>query len=213
MASVEKYPNWIQSKWMLDIRSDPYFKAPYVVDTAMAHHKGPRRLVLQAGAHIGIWPAKLSDYFEQVIAFEPVLENYLASVNNILATNVLVIPGCLSSSLDFVRVSDSRGFGGSARISTKENTVATVATPVSSLPEWIQSNIDAIFLDVEGHELEILKGATDVLEANHPTIVVEEKEKFLQTGKAGETARLLQPFGYQQVDQFSDDLIFVADRI
>ncbi len=212
MAGVETFPNWVPSKWMTDIKPNPYIKAPKVVDAAMHHHKGSRRLVIQAGGHLGIWPAKLSDYFEYVVSFEPVLENYIACVHNIHASNVLVIPCCLYGDLDFVRVSDYVGFGGSARISPKENTFPSVAIPIYKLPKWIQSQIDAMFLDVEGCELEILKGATHVLEANHPTIVVEEKEKFLQTGTAGETARFLQPFGYKQVDQLRDDLIFTADR-
>ena len=214
MAGVETFPNWIPSKWMTDIRPDPYVKRPLVVDTAMKHHTGHRRLVLQAGGHVGIWPAKLSDYFEYVVSFEPVLENYIACVHNIQASNVLMIPGCLSSSLELVRVANSEGFGGSAGISTKlpQYNFASCAIPICKLPEWIQSQIDAMFLDVEGYELEILKGAVDVLEANHPTVVVEENNKSLQIRKAGAVAEFLEPFGYKQVDRYGDDLIFAADR-
>lgn len=210
MADVKEYPNWTQSNWMLNIRPDPYFKAPRVVDTAMPHHKGPRRLVIQAGAHIGIWPAKLSDYFEFVVSFEPVLENYVASIHNIKATNVLVIPGCLGFNLELVSVSDSHGFGGSAKIATEGNTFASCSIPVHRLPNWIQSQIDAIFLDVEGYELEILKGATGVLNINHPMVVVEENNKSLQIRKAGEVAEFLGQYGYQQVDRYADDLVFTA---
>jgi len=212
MASVEKYPNWVPSKWMTDIRPDPYIKAPKVVDVAMQHHKGLRRLVVQAGGHVGIWPAKLSDYFECVVSFEPVLENYIACVHNIQASNVLMVPGCLGFSSSLVRVTNSEGFGGSAKIWDGENTFASCSTPISGLPEWIQSQIDALFLDVEGYELEILNGAAHILEANHPIIVVEEKEKYLKTGKSGETAQFLQRFGYKQADHLRDDLIFVAER-
>ncbi len=197
---------------MTGIRRDPYVEQPIIIDAAMRHHEGSSRLAIQAGGHVGIWPAKLSDHFEQVVSFEPVWENYVACVHNIQATNVLMVPGCLSSATNLVRVSNSEGFGGSARISPKENTCPSVSIPIYKLPKWIQSQIDAMFLDVEGHELEILRGATDVLELNHPTIAVEEKEKFLRTGKLGETAQFLKRFGYRQVEQIRNDLIFVADR-
>lgn len=207
-----EFPNWKPSKFMTDVNPDPYVTKPIIVDMAMQHHKGQKRLALQAGGHVGIWPAKLSDHFESVVSFEPVLENYLACVLNIQSSNVFMCLGCLGSVAKQVRVANSIMFGGSAKVSVKANTFASCAIPVCKLPQWVQSQIDAIFLDVEGYELEILRGATDVLEANHPTIVVEEKEKFLQTGQAGETARLLARFGYKQVDQLRDDLIFVADR-
>lgn len=197
---------------MTDIRSDPYIKAPKIVDTAMRHHRGRNRLVIQAGGHVGIWPAKLSDHFDRVVSFEPVLENYIACVHNIQANNVLMVPGCLSSNLGLVRVTNSVGFGGSARISTNEKTFASCAISICRLPDWIQSRIDAMFLDVEGYELEILKGAANVLESNHPTVIVEENNKSLQIRKAGEVAEFLKRFDYEQVDRLRDDLIFAAKR-
>ena len=217
MASIfgHKFPNWQPSKWMTDIRpAGPYIEQPIIIDAAMQHHKGPSVLAIQAGGHVGIWPAKLSDYFKQVVSFEPVLENYIACVHNIQASNVLMVPGCLGSRTELVRVANSTGFGGSAKISTKlpHCNFSSCAIPICKLPEWIQSKIDAMFLDVEGHELEILRGAIDVLEAKHPTIVVEEKEKFLETGKAGETLQFLKRFGYRQVAQIRNDLIFIAER-
>lgn len=214
MGSIygHKFPNWKPSKWMTDIKADPYVTQPIIIDAAMRHHKGHKRVVIQAGGHVGIWPAKLSDHFGQVVSFEPVLENYVACVLNIQATNVFMILGCLSSAVSLVQVSNSVGFGGSAKVRPGGNSFASCSIPICELPEWIQSQIDAMFLDVEGHELEILIGATYVLETNHPTIVVEEKEKFLRTGKAGETLQFLEKFGYRQVEQIGDDLIFVADR-
>ena len=214
MASVEAYPNWVPSKWMSDIRPDPYVKRPQIVDVAMRHHTGDTRLVIQAGGHVGIWPAKLSDYFEYVVSFEPVLENYIACLNNIQASNVLMCLGCLSSSLGLVRVSNSEGFGGSAGISTKlpQYNFASCATPICKLPEWMQSKIDAMFLDVEGYELEILKGAVGVIETNHPTISVEENNKSLLVRNEGDVAGFLKRFGYQQADRLRDDLVFVAKR-
>ena len=201
---------------MTDIAPSPYVKAPRIVDEAMRYHKGQKRLAIQAGGHIGIWPAKLSDYFDFVMSFEPVLENYIAPMHNIKAKNVLMVPCCLGLGLDLVRVNNSQGCGGSANISAQDKpmhkTVASCCIPICELPQLVRSKIDAIFLDVEGYELEVLQGGADVIAANHPTITVEENNKSLRRRKAGAIAEFLQPFSYRQVGHHGDDLIFVADR-
>ena len=52
------------------------FRVPQAIDVGMQWHEGPRRTALQAGCHLGIWPAKLSILFQQAIGFEPVIDQW-----------------------------------------------------------------------------------------------------------------------------------------
>jgi hypothetical protein len=52
--------------------------------------------------------------------------------------------------------------------------------------------VDVIKIDVEGHELEVLRGARQSLEAHHPALIIESlaKESF------AELVGILGPLGY-----------------
>jgi FkbM family methyltransferase len=54
-------------------------------------------------------------------------------------------------------------------------------------------SISAIKIDVEGYELEVLKGATRILAENHPSIIME----CLNTEQLQKCSKLLQTFGYE----------------
>ena len=208
--------NWDPSKWMMDIRPALHFTNPKIVDIAMTHHCGLRRVAVQAGGHIGIWPAKLAAYFEDVVSFEPTPENWQACMLNIKAGNVLVVPACVSSKVGFVRISDitCKRFSGSQRVISDERgdqeTITVPCMTIASMPKKVCSRIDAIFLDIEGHELEALKGAEEIIKQNHPTIVVEENKKSLMGRRAGELNDYLVRLGYKFIDGYRDDLIFCA---
>jgi FkbM family methyltransferase len=70
-------------------------------------------------------------------------------------------------------------------------------TEVSSLDEDTDflgiKNISAIKIDVEGYELEVLKGATRILAESHPSIIME----CLTTEQLQRVSKFLQNFGYE----------------
>ena len=57
---------------------------------------GKRRVVVQAGGHIGVYPSLLARYFESVYTFEPELENFRCLVRNAPDQNIFAARGVLA---------------------------------------------------------------------------------------------------------------------
>ena len=111
-----------------------------------------------------------------VYAFEPVLENYVLAKlcieqNNL--ENVLIQNVGLGSSISIARIDTGvqKGIhrGGGSQISDSGQFTALVT--IDSLGV---SDLSVIQLDVEGHELEALKGAVETINANQPLIMIED---------------------------------------
>jgi Methyltransferase FkbM domain len=67
--------------------------------------------------------------------------------------------------------------------------------PVKRLDDLHLDDIGLVKIDVEGHELAVLRGAADTLRRNRPTIVVEAEERHHPHAVAAIT-ELLSGFGY-----------------
>jgi len=92
---------------------------------------------------------------------------------------------------------------GSTKFLKEENGEAVLKTLDSvDIPE----KIDLIKIDVEGHEVEVLKGAVKTLEKNKPILVIESF-----TRKA-ELEEIIFPLGYVQVDTIreGEDYVYVC---
>lgn len=207
--------SWHLPARILAARPDLHVKAPHVIEVAMRYHPGPTRLVVQAGAHLGRWPAALAQLFAWVLAFEPVLANWTCCLDAITAPNVLVVHGCLGRVPgDVVHVADvAKAYSGSAYVTTKPQ---AFASPVYTIDQWAATlplPIDALFLDVEGYEGEVLAGAVQTLVARKPLVVVEENKCGARFGLApGDLGRWLAGYGYIEAARYDRDLIFTARR-
>lgn len=166
--------------------------------------------VLQAGGHVGVWGAVLSQKFKRVLVFEPLPHLWKACVDSIKAPNVLVMPCALSARTGTVNISVGavERFGGSSAV--EPNGTPFHAIAMDDLPAHHVQNMGAILLDIEGHELAALQGAVRLLRDWHPVVVVEENAKSLRYREAGAVAEFLAPFGYRQVVAFDRDLVFAA---
>lgn len=166
--------------------------------------------VLQAGAHVGVWPAALSPHFKRVIAFEPLPQLWRCSIDAVQADNVLVMPCAVSSATGTVQIHavKEERFSGSSAVSSSGAAVPAIA--IDDLPAQMLDNLGAIFLDIEGHELPALVGAARTLRSWRPVVVVEQNAKSLRCRPPEAVAELLAPLGYRQVDTVGSDLIYSA---
>lgn len=74
-------------------------------------------------------------------------------------------------------------------------TVGTIDVPVKRLDDLRLEDVGLVKIDVEGHELAVLRGAVDTLRRNRPAVVVEAEERHHPNAVAAIT-ELLTGLGY-----------------
>jgi FkbM family methyltransferase len=185
--------------------------SPKVIDLMLPYVRR-HGVVIQAGAHVGLWPAVLSQHFDQVLSFEPVPKLIAAAREGAPYENVTIAEAALSDHCGTVKLSVPGGekmerFSGSAAVAEEGIEVPTV-----TIDSLLAHNVGAIMLDIEGHELPALRGAVDTIQKWRPVIVVEENNKSLRYRAPGDVANFLRPFGYSVRRRFMGDLIFVVEH-
>lgn len=158
-----------------------------------------RSVALQAGGHIGIFPNYLAKQFDRVYTFEPDPSLFPCLQRN-AAPNVVPIYSALSSKTGTGQFKSN--VGGVGRIDLAgEFTVKTIA--------WDEMDVDVNFihLDVEGHEVEALKGAAQMIEAVSPVLQLEILPRFKD-----EIYDYVQSIGYVLANDSRRDHVFVRVR-
>lgn len=142
-------------------------------------------VALDIGAHCGTWTLSLAKSFARVFAFEPNDE-----VHNILCANLALgqhknvstshkaLSSSRGSARYFFRSDDGGGNGIENLCAEIDAKLATRMVKKISLDEYLESResvgkIAFIKIDVEGHELDVLKGARGTIERHKPAIVLE----------------------------------------
>jgi FkbM family methyltransferase len=153
-------------------------------------------VVLDVGANIGnhtLWMAKVCGF--QVHAFEPVMPHavYANVVLNELQNDVTVWPcGLGSEPGKFYHEGKGVLKPGQSKQSTDET------FEILRLDELGIENVALMKIDVEGMELDVLRGGLTTIERDRPVILTEEWE--MSTTNA--IQRLIGRFGYKRVHGF-----------
>ena len=161
---------------------------------------------VQAGGACGVWPDRFAEHFDLVFTFEPVLENYECLVQNV-PPNVIHQRAALGSERGSVKMERDEFEEG--------NSGAWYATdggdtPVLAIDDLALSSCGLIQLDVEGYELEALKGAEITIKKFKPVIVLEEKRLPHMHVKHTAPREWLLERGYRAVDTFHRDVLFIC---
>lgn len=132
-----------------------------------------RRVCIQAGACLGVWPRRLAQVFEQVLTFEPCVENYDCAVRNLAdVPNVTAFPAALGASAgecELDRCISEADNAGAFRCAEGRG------VPVRTIDGLDLSACDLIYLDIEGAELAALQGARQTIFRFRPVIGFEHK--------------------------------------
>ena len=75
---------------------------------------------------------------------------------------------------------------------------------VTTLDSFNLKNISFIKIDVEGYELNLLKGAFNTIEKNKPLIFIEKKKDY------DDLKNFLYDLNYDIIEEFEKDILFKA---
>lgn len=136
--------------------------------------------ILDIGGNIG-WNALMFSDYGPVHTFEPIFHQIITdNVNqNSLQDKITVYPFGLSDSPDTVKMwlpkkeSGIRNYGGSTLHPTDAHSDESVSVVLKRLDDVYTGRVSVMKVDVEGHELAVLKGAQQTILKNKPAIYIE----------------------------------------
>jgi FkbM family methyltransferase len=186
--------------------------AEVVFDTAVdlelaLPHVKDRSICVQAGGNCGVWPRWLADRFAIVFTFEPDHLNFTAlAANTHDKPNVIRMQAALGHTPRLIGLAREAGNCG-AHFVSGAGIVPTVRIDDLALP-----SCGLVCLDIEGAEIDALKGATKTIAAHRPVIVIEDKGLSERFGhRKGDAERWLAgAFGYEVIARPHRDVVLAC---
>jgi FkbM family methyltransferase len=175
---------------MDELKLPPYFRFPdrkwgvaMYAAGALRVLAPPNRTVVQAGGCAGFWPLSLSYMFDHVYTFEPDSANFECLRHNIqYRPNITAFHGALSDTQRLIGLTRPRLGAESWRVDEEklgaglwkvegvgDIQAVTLDTHLIDVP------VDALVLDIEGHEPQALRGAERTIMKYRPLIWMEFK--------------------------------------
>lgn len=189
------------------------YRAALVSEGPEFHHLKeiiePNSVVIDVGAHMGVYTyllARLVGKEGLVIAIEPIPELARRLRRGVAQLRLEVqVESCVLSDQNNDAILHIPVKGGTAIQSRASITahgfndytaIRVAARRLDDLANSLAERVSFIKIDVEGHELAVLQGATHVLEAHRPTLLIEIEQRHAPTSIA-ETFQFLEGFGYE----------------
>ncbi len=175
------------------------------------------------GAHLGLYSYRLARLVVKVVSFE-INAELLADLINYKSTSIQIIPKGLSSSPGegtlFIPSLDGQLMSGWA--SLDPNNLPGATNQLTRVAQWTTldtfqlRDVSFIKVDVEGHELEVLRGAEATLRRCRPMLLVEVKRRTFDA-----VTTFLEDLGYTRhslrdlvgIDGSPENSIFVPGEV
>lgn len=161
-------------------------------------------IALDVGANIGNHSIFFDEYFDAVESFEPHPVTFeVLKLNTRLGKNISVHNFGISQSEEVLTLyNQSYSFGGASLHphgldnDMEKNEVSL--KPLDSLPHLFERPIGLLKIDVEGHELSVLKGSINLLKKNMPVILFEQHLTDFDENGNNRVVDFLQELSYQK---------------
>ncbi len=166
-------------------------------DTALKYVKS-FRLCLDIGSNIGQWTRPLSKKFEKVICFEP-NKNFIECFNkNITENNVVLYNYGLSD-----KEHTAKQEGSTTILKNEPGDVEC-----KTLDSFNFTDVDLIKIDVDGFELQCVKGAVQTLTDNNPVLNIEMKWAK-RPDVCNKVSKILKSIGYIRTNTVKSDEVWL----
>src|SRR5581483_12346161 len=140
-----------------------------------------RTILVDVGANIGTVciPALLRGYFQGALAVEPEAKNFRLLTRNVsanhLAGRVMLFQRAISNAPGVLTMTISADNFGDHRIaSAGHGAISVVATTMDAMLSEAQlspESVGLVWVDVQGHEFQVLQGSETLIQAGVPFVV------------------------------------------
>lgn len=159
------------------LNEDPAFDDVWLRDVYFLYRPKIDHIVIDVGAHMGFFTLRIARNVEKVVAIEPDPTNFIFLTLNVrqneLQQKVTLCNLALSQN-DGLAFLDRNGYGyGRSKITTERTKYLTKTRRLDSLAAEIAlTSVDLIKIDTEGSELDVLKGAEEILCKYKPDLLI-----------------------------------------
>jgi len=177
------------------------------------------KISIDIGANLGSYTSKMIKFSKKCWAFEPIpqLANFLERA---FSPTVNVRQIALSSTNEETVLEIPNGIFALASIEEnnvpeKVNEIEKIKVECRTLDSFHIENVGFIKIDVEGHELDVLKGSKIILSNDHPNLLIEAEERHKKDA-VQKLKIFLDDYGYegfflineklQKIENFKKDL-------
>lgn len=144
-------------------------------------------VVVQAGGNCGVWARELSQKFARVYTFEPCPVNFRCLAANAPQENVFKFNAALGNQHKLVRLNRNPLNVGAHFIEEGAGEI-----PTMRLDDLCLDTCNLLLLDVEGFEIEAIRGGWETIKRCKPIVVAEERGYSIRYGRrAGDLEALL----------------------
>lgn len=169
-----------------------------------------RTAVVQAGGNLGIFPKRLATEFASVYCFEPAPDLFQMMSANAPEPNILKFQAALGFRRELVGVSRVRRDGKPNNHEGITHVVPGGSIPTLRIDDLTLPVCDLIYLDIEGSELDALRGSVETLKRCRPVVAVEVNKNLQYVGVTEEQiTAFITSQGYRHAFNVGSDRAFV----